>query len=277
MSSVIQFAESVGLRGEHALLQRMASPYGAGLVVFGFLTTLTVTTILAGFAIERSAYGQRRRIWQVALTPGQYRWEAAANLRFVLVATVAFTLAITSGAIRLAPTTAFGFAVTLGTSWLFFEIYYYFFHRALHTSALVRFHRLHHRSRVGTPLTGLSMSLIETLGWMIGYLGPPLLVSRFMPVSITAWTLYLIYHWGGNIIGHVNVEMMPDLSGRRVLSLFAHPFSYHSLHHARWTGHFALYSTFLDRALGTEWADWGAVQRKVLAQQPLTSLKERGA
>lgn len=277
MSSVTEFTELAGLAGERALLHRMESPFFVGGLVFLFLAALTGASIAAGFAIDRSDYGRRRRIFAVPLTPGQYRWEAAANVRFVLVAALAFTVAIASGAIRFGATTAASFALTLGASWLFFEVYYYFLHRALHTSALVRFHRLHHRSRVGTPLTGLSMSLFETLAWMVGYLAPPLLVSRFLPVSLEAWTLYLIYHWGGNIIGHINVELMPPLSGRRVLSLLAHPFTYHALHHARWKGHFALYTTFLDRALGTEWADWGALQRKVLAQQPLTSLKERGA
>lgn len=271
MSSVIEFSVA------RTLLHLTASPYVLGLLVFGFLVALTVASILAGFAIERSDYGRRRRIWDVPLTPGQYRWEAAANVRFVLVGTLAFTLAIKSGAIRFGATTAASFAMTFGTSWLFFEVYYYFLHRALHTSALVRFHRLHHRSKVGTPLTGLSMSLFETLSWMVGYLVPPLLVSRFLPISGEAWVLYLIYHWGGNIIGHVNVEIMPQLSGRPVLSLFAHSITYHALHHARWKGHFALYTTFLDRALGTEWADWVALDRKVRAQQPLTNLKERGA
>lgn len=263
--------------GELGLLRLLESPPRVAALVFGFLATLTAVSIWGGFAIERSDYGRRRRIWEVALTPGQYRWEAAGNVRFVLCATVAFTLAICSGGIHFARTTAASFATTFLSCWLFFEVYYYFLHRALHTSTLVRFHRLHHRSRVGTPLTGLSMSLVETLGWMIGYLGPPLVVSRLVPISIEAWALYLVYHWGGNIIGHVNVELMPPLSGRRVLSLFAHPFTYHALHHARWTGHFALYTTFLDRVFGTEWTDWGSLQQKVLDEKPLTNLRERGA
>lgn len=262
--------------GEIELLRLMAVPRVAAALVFGFLATLTVLTSLAGFAIERSNYGRRRRIWEVALAPGQYRFEAAAGVQFVLIATAAFTFAISSGGIHFGPTSAGSFAATFFASLLFFEVFYYFLHRALHTKALVRFHRHHHRSRVGTPLTGLSMSAVETLGWMVGYLAPPLLLSRFMPVSIAAWTLYLVYHWGGNIIGHINVELMPLLAGRRVLSLFAHPFTYHALHHARFTGHFALYTTLLDRIFGTEWKDWGALQQKVLAEKPLTHLREHG-
>lgn len=261
--------------GEIELLRAMAAPRVVLALVFGFLATLTVLTSWAGFVTERSRYGRRRRIWEVALAPGQYRWEAVAGVRFVLIATLAFTLAISSGAIHLGPTSAASFAATFFSCLLFFEVFYYFLHRALHTKALVRFHRHHHRSKVGTPLTGLSMSVVETLGWMVGYLAPPLVLSRFLPVSIEAWALYLVYHWGGNIIGHINVELMPPLAGRRVLSLFAHPFTYHALHHARWTGHFALYTTMLDRAFGTEWTDWGALQRKVLSEKPLTHLREQ--
>lgn len=261
---------------ESELLRLMAAPRVVAALCLGFLTTLTVLTSWAGFAIERSNYGRRRRIWEVALAPGQYRWEAAAGVRFVLIATAAFTFAICSGGIHFGPTTVASFAATFLTSFLFFEVFYYFLHRALHTKALVRFHRHHHRSKVGTPLTGLSMSVVETLGWMVGYLAPPLLLSRFLPVSIEAWALYLVYHWGGNIIGHINVELMPLLAGRRILSLFSHPFTYHALHHARWTGHFALYTTLLDRVFGTEWTDWGVLQRKVLAEKPLTHLREHG-
>ena len=262
--------------GEFGLLRVPASPFWLAGLVFGFLGSLTVASSWLGFALERSEYGRRRRIWDVPLASGQYRWEVVANLRFVAIATLAFTLAIASGGIRLGATTARSFVATFAASWLFFEVYYYFLHRALHTSALVRFHRLHHRSKVTTPLSGLSMSTFETVAWMVGYLVPPLVLSRFMEVSPAAWALYLVYHWGGNIVGHINVELMPQAVSQRGMSLFLHAFTYHALHHARWTGHFALYTTVLDRALGTEWTDWGALQRKVLAQQPLTSLKERG-
>ena len=106
--------------------------------------------------------------------------------------------------------------------------------------ALLRFHRLHHRSQVTTPLSGLSMSTVETLGWMVGYLLPLILLSRWLAVSLDAFAAYLIYHWGGNILGHINAELMPRAVARGLLSYAAHPFTYHSLHHARWTGHFGL-------------------------------------
>lgn len=245
--------------------------------VFACLGTLTAASIALGFAAERSAYGRRRRIWDLPLADGQYRWEGWANVRFVLIATPLFALALTTGAIRLGETTPASFAATLGASWLFFEVYYYGLHRALHAKALLRFHRLHHRSQVTTPLSGLSMSTVETLGWMVGYLLPLILLSRWLAVSLDAFAAYLIYHWGGNILGHINAELMPRAVARGLLSYAAHPFTYHSLHHARWTGHFGLYSTFMDRAFGTEWKDWPALHEQVMTAGPMTSLKAQGA
>ncbi len=251
-------------------------PLALAAVLLGFFTAITVVPVAIGFALERSAFGQRRRIWAVPLPPGQLRREAWANVRFVLIGVAAFTAAIGSGAARLGPTTAATFAATFGGMWLAFEVYYYAMHRALHTRALVRFHRWHHESRVTTPLSGLSVSTVEALLWMVGYLAPTIALSRLVPVSVEAWIAYLLYNWSGNVIGHINVEIMPAWMRSRRLSAAMHPFTYHALHHARWNAHFALYTTVLDRLLGTEFSDWPSLFAKVAAGRPMTSLKERG-
>jgi len=252
------------------------SPLALAAVFLGFFVVITAVPVALGFALERSALGQRRKIWAVPLRPGQLRREAWANVRFVGIGVVAFSLAIAAGGVRLGPTTARSFAATLGVMWLFFEVYYYVMHRALHTRALVRFHRWHHESKVTTPLTGLSVSGVEALLWMVGYLAPAMALSRFAPVSVEAWIAYLIYNWSGNVIGHINVELLPAWFRSRRLSAALHPFTYHALHHARWNGHYALYTCVLDRLLGTEFSDWPSLFTKVARGQPMTSLRARG-
>jgi hypothetical protein len=68
----------------------------------------------------------------------------------------------------------------------------------------------------------------------------------------------------------------PRSSGERGNSWATHPFTYHALHHARWTGHFGLGTTVLDRLLGTEWSDWPELHRRVLDGDPMRSFKDQG-
>ncbi len=246
------------------------------LAVAVFLVGLTLISVGLGFALERSAFGRARRIWSVPLDPGQLRWEASANVRFHLLAVPVFTLVFGSGALRFAPSTVVSFLATYVASWVSFELYFYAMHRALHARALVRFHRLHHRSRVTTPLSGFSISLVEGLGWLVGYLAPPLVFSAIMPISLPGWMAYLVVNWTGNPLGHANLELGSKLGAGRAFSNVIHPFVYHALHHARWQGHYGLYSASLDRLLATEWSDWPSLYHRIMAQRPLESLKAKG-
>ena len=219
------------------------------------------------------------RIWQIELAEGQLRWELLANLRFDLVVGSVTAACIAFGAIRLAPADAGAASawVSFGASWLAFEVYYWAMHRAFHTKPLYRFHRWHHDSRVTTPLTGNSTSTVEALGWALGFCLGPLLLSLFMPVSLTGWALYFLYNYSGNIVGHVNAEPFGKWLNRPANSWLMHPITYHALHHARFVNHYGFGSTFMDRLLGTEWEDWASLHDRVREGRPMTKLSERGA
>ena len=66
------------------------------------------------------------------------------------------------------------------------------------------------------------------------------------------------------------------MASSRSATLFANVFLYHSLHHARWNGHYSFQAALMDRIMGTEWGDWHALYERVASGRPLTSLKERG-
>lgn len=236
----------------------------------------TALLVALGLAWERSAAGRRRRIFAMPVPPGQHRREALANLGFVALATAAFTAAIAGGLLRAEASGVGPALATFFTCLLGFEAYYYALHRALHTRALVRFHRWHHASRVTTPLSGQSLGVVEALGWIGGLILFPALLSALGLLHAGALVTYLLMSAAGNIIGHANAELHPPDSGLRSKSWATHPFTYHALHHARWTGHYALGMSALDRLLGSEWSDWPALHARVLAGRPLRSFKERG-
>lgn len=120
------------------------------------------------------------------------------------------------------------------------------------------------------------MSLVEALGWMLGYVGLPWLLSRFVLVGFYGWAGYMAFNVTGNVVGHANVEPTVSAAATRTATWFVNAFVYHALHHARWTGHYAFQGAMMDRLFGTEWSDWPALYARIASGTPLESLKERG-
>jgi sterol desaturase/sphingolipid hydroxylase (fatty acid hydroxylase superfamily) len=241
-----------------------------GVALFGW----SGVCLLLGFGAER-ALGPTRRIYRISHSDrqGQLVQETIGTVRFLAIASVAFGILL--AVVRHAPNDAARFTVTFLVCWAGFEAYYWALHRAMHTRVGYRFHRYHHDSRVMTPMTGYSMSVVEALGWLVGLTGPLLLLSLAMPISIEGWLAYMAYHVSGNVVGHSNVELMGRAVGTRWLSWLAHPITYHAMHHARVHNHYGFGSTFMDRWLGTEWSDWPALHLRVLAGRGPGRLTER--
>jgi len=247
---------------------------GLALVVFACFAGLTAVSSALGFALERAL--PERRIFALPLFPGQLRFELLGNAVFLAVATVTVTLALRLGVVRFGPGGLLAGALTFGVMVPGFQVFYWLLHRAMHHRALVRIHRWHHRSQVTTPLTGQSMSVFEALGWMLGYIGLPCLLSQVAPISFWGWAGYLAFNVFGNVVGHANVEPTARPAATRGATWLANAFVFHALHHARWTGHYGFQGAMMDRLLGTEWSDWPALYEQIASGRALTSLKARG-
>lgn len=241
------------------------------LAVTGFFVTLTVVSVASGFLLERVV--PNRRIWSDPLWEGQLRYELIGNVVFLAVTIATMTALLHSDLVRFGPEST-GRAVATFVALNFgFQTFFYGLHRLLHVPAFVPLHRWHHKSRVTTPLSGQSMSFGEAVGWMGGYALMPLLFSFVEPISFQGLAIYLGYNVFGNIVGHANVELVGTHPGLRTRSLLATVFTYHSLHHLRWTGHYGFASTWADRLFGTEWPDWMAHHEQVLSGAPLEMAK----
>lgn len=239
----------------------------AGWVSLFFLVN-TLVGVALGFGLERAMPG--KRIWSDPLFPGQLRHELVGNLVFLAVTIATSTLALSTGVVRFGAESAARAAGTFAALYVGFQAYFYALHRTLHLPSLVRFHRWHHASRVTTPLSGQSTSVVEAIGWMGGYVLLPLAMSWVVPISFDGLAAYLVFNVVGNIIGHANVEVVPKAPGLWQRSLFATVFTYHALHHARWTGHYGFASTWADRLAGTEWPEWMPLYERVVDGRPLT-------
>ena len=240
-----------------------------------FFAGLIAINTAIGFGLE-IFLGSKRRIWDLPRADGQLRWELIGNLRFIIMA--AFSFAALLELAPLAEESAVSIGTTFGVSWIGFEIYYWGLHRAMHWPRLYRFHRYHHDSRVTSPLTGYSMSTVESLGWLVGLVGIPLLLSGITPISLIGLIAYhMTYQVTGNVIGHANVDFFPASAAKRANSWMVHPTTYHALHHARYNNHYSFGSSFMDRLMGTEWADWPELHARIRNGEPLKKLSVRGA
>jgi Delta7-sterol 5-desaturase len=253
------------------------STFGLATRVLAFFGGLSAVALAFGFLLERAL--PNKRVFAVPLAKGQYRFEAIGNAVFLAIATITFTVVLRSDVVRLGepgePSVARGVA-TFAAMLVGFQVFYWGLHRAMHTRHLLFIHRWHHRSKVTTPLSGQSMHPIEAALWMLGYAGLPILFSRIAPISFWGWVAYLAFNVNGNIVGHANAEPTAKLAATRLASLFANPFVYHALHHARWTVNYAFQASIMDRLFGTEAPDWEDLYARVSAGNPLTRMNEKG-
>lgn len=238
---------------------------------------VTVVALALGFLLERAS--RSRRVWAVPLGPGQLRHELIGNAVFVAIAIPVTALVLHFGWIRFAAPAEATTLRAVGTfiaMFFAFQAYYYAVHRLMHHRAVVRIHRWHHASRVTTPLSGQSMSWAEAVLWMVGYFGLPALFSLATPLSFAGYAAYLVFNVIGNIVGHANAEAVAPSRLLWWRSTVATVFTYHALHHARWTGHYGFASTWADRLFKSEWGDWTDLHARVWRGEAMTSLKQRG-
>ncbi|MFM7204130.1 MAG: sterol desaturase family protein [Myxococcota bacterium] len=236
---------------------------------------LTLVGLGMGYGAEAYLWSRGRKVFDVPKRPGQLQHELLGTVLFHLLYVPVMAWVMWKGGLTfksgLLPE-LLGFFVP----WYGFQFYYYFMHRAMHTSPLYWAHKWHHLSMVTSPMTGFSMHPVETVGWIIGMLVPPVLLSQADLLGFWGFAAFFSMFWTGNIAGHANAEYMAWPSTRLSTIFISNPISYHSLHHARFLGHYSFVCATMDRLMGTEFPDWLAIHRKVFSGHPLQSLHEKG-
>ncbi len=234
-----------------------------------------LTAVGLGWGLVRLRVAERWRVYRRALAAGQLRSEAWAAVGVVVCDALLVGLFRYFAGSRLVP---FSVPVALlSFAWMFvgFEVWFYVTHRLLHTKALYRFHAQHHVAQVTDPLTSLSFSLVERLVLMGGGMGLVLLAMEVMPVTNVGVMGYILTNYFLNVVGHGNTEWLP----RRFVSswagrLFFTP-TFHALHHARYQGHYGLFTVVLDRWLGTAFGDYPQVHARAREGHGLARIGER--
>lgn len=129
------------------------------------------------------------------------------------------------------------------------DTYYYWLHRWMHESKVIRrFHMEHHKSVDTTVFTSFSFHPVES--FLQALIVPMLLL--IIPMSVIAIMITLTLMTISAIINHAGVEIYPSNKNSRLFRKYIIGATHHDYHHRNSKKHFGLYFTFWDRLMKTE-------------------------
>lgn len=226
------------------------------------------------FADRRNAKLCRKTIYDVPLREGQLRREMLNSIHTPIHA-VMLTGCLYLGFFQ--NTSVLSFFLSLVTTAVWAEIWHYVSHRAMHLKKLHWIHAEHHKSHLNSPFTAISFSFSEKLIFNLGMMGFMALADQIASVNfygVAGWYIgYLVI----NSFSHANFEIKSD-TYLNTIGRYLTSTTYHSLHHSRYIKNYGLGTRFLDRAFGTEWADYENLYNRITRDRvPLRKLSEKVA
>ena len=148
---------------------------------------------------------------------------------------------------------------SLPTAWVFIwqlvliflidDLYFYFYHKALHTKFLYKhIHKTHHRSTMPIPMEYIFTHPLE---WFFGAIGPfigLMVIASFSEINIYAF-------WAMSAIRNLHeLDIHSGIKSSKITSFI--PFygstEHHDLHHSKNKGNYASTFTIWDKVFGTE-------------------------
>ncbi len=151
-------------------------------------------------------------------------------------------------------------ALTFGGLLLLNDLWFYGFHRLLHTRwAFTHLHSVHHRSVEVTPFSSYSFHPLE--GFLLGAWIYP--VCLWVPIWLPMLAALQALGLANNVMSHLGYELWPAWLVRVPGLRWVNSATFHSLHHTRVNGNFGLMLRVWDRLLGTEVPGYDEVFRSV--------------
>ena len=251
----------------------------APLVILTFIAYFLLRAVVvvgpAMLFVARSRFAQARRVYRRTFADGQMRSELRAGLITIVFDGIHVGLLRATGSVPIGEPGVVETLLQFALLFVWFEIWFYVTHRALHLKPLYFLHAQHHVAKVTHPLTSLSFGIAERAILQSGALLLVFGVGTVWPLSLKVIVGYFLLNYVLNVVGHLNVELFPASFGRSALGRVFYSVSFHAMHHARYTGHYGLFTVVLDRAFGTAWEDYPEVQRRAAMGDGLTTLGAR--
>lgn len=132
---------------------------------------------------------------------------------------------------------------------LIHDLYYYWLHKWMHTSPVLRrFHMAHHQSVNTTAFTSFSFHPVES--FLQAIIVPIIVV--ILPMSMLAVIITLLIMTMSAIINHAGIEVYPTGKKFGIIQKHIIGATHHDHHHKNVKKNFGLYFTFWDKIMKTE-------------------------
>ncbi len=144
------------------------------------------------------------------------------------------------------------------------DMFFYWSHRAMHLPRFYNFfHKVHHESTDPSPLTAFSFHPTEAVvEYFVGFVLPFLLPLNF-GVLIT-WQIFSMLN---NVLGHLGYEIYPNGWVKFPILKFKTASTHHNMHHQLFNGNYALYFTWWDKWMDTEFKDYEARHEQIFERK----------
>ena len=160
-----------------------------------------------------------------------------------------------------------------GFSWLiasFFivlfidDMFFYWSHRAMHHPKLYKyFHRVHHESTDPSPLTAFAFHPSEAVIEQLMHFVLPFILPLNFGVII-AWQIFSMLN---NVLAHLGYEVYPKGWVKMPMLQFKTASTHHNMHHQLFNGNYALYFTWWDKWMGTEFEDYETRHKQIFERK----------
>jgi sterol desaturase/sphingolipid hydroxylase (fatty acid hydroxylase superfamily) len=158
--------------------------------------------------------------------------------------------------------------VSLGLLLILNDAFFYWSHRAMHHPRLYKFfHRVHHESTDPSPLTAFAFHPSEAVVEAAMAFILPFIMPLHLGVILTWQVLDML----NNVLGHLGYEVYPKGWTKTPILRHITTSTHHNMHHQLFNGNYALYFTWWDQWMGTQFNDYEARHEQIFERKNIPS------
>jgi ferredoxin-NADP reductase/sterol desaturase/sphingolipid hydroxylase (fatty acid hydroxylase superfamily) len=151
------------------------------------------------------------------------------------------------------------------------DMFFYWSHRAMHLPRFYKFfHKVHHESTDPSPLTAFAFHPSEAIIENLMHFVLPFLLPLNFSVMI-AWQVFSMLN---NVLAHLGYEIYPKGWIKLPLLQLKTASTHHNMHHQLFNGNYALYFTWWDKWMGTEFKEYENRHEEIFKRKSIQKSKE---
>jgi ring-1,2-phenylacetyl-CoA epoxidase subunit PaaE len=132
------------------------------------------------------------------------------------------------------------------------------------------FHKVHHESTDPSPLTAFAFHPSEAvIEQMMGFVLP-----FFLPLNFWVIIVWQVFSMLNNVMAHLGYEMYPKGWVKFPLLKYKVASTHHNMHHQLFNGNYALYFTWWDKWMGTEFKEYETRHEQIFERKNIKKSTE---